>query len=104
MKANVSWVRAMLVGLVLSCLSALAAQAEVTCGEEGPALRNLATKYNETAVWEGLAQDGVRLVITANPDGSTWTALALNGKGQACILGSGTRWQPGTPVALGEEG
>lgn len=104
MKAFMSWVRAMLVGLVLSCLSTLPSQAAAQCGEVGAMLRALATKYHEAEVWRGVAGDGLFLLITANPDGSTWTALRLAPEGQACLLVAGPNWQPGNPAPLGEEG
>lgn len=80
------------------------AQADPRCGDADAVLRDLAARFGERAIWEGATSDGLRLVVTANPDGSTWTALVLNDAAQACPVGAGSAWVPGRPIALGKEG
>ena len=60
----------------------------------------------EVAIWQGMSPDGSALMIVANPDGSSWSALVLIPDGKkGCLLASGKNWQPGdAPPPAGEEG
>ena len=104
MKAFVFWARALLFSAFGMMFAVLPAQAQIECGEVTAVLQALAAKYGEAAVWKGRTGDGNDLLITANPDGSGWTALRLDAQGQACLLVAGPSWQPGEAIALGEEG
>ena len=60
----------------------------------------------EVGIWKGISPDGSALMIVANPDGSSWSALVLIPDGKnICLLASGGSWQPGdAPPPAGEEG
>ena len=80
------------------------AHAETSCTGLADALAGLRAGYGEVILWQGLAENGQRLIITANPDGSTWTALANGAAGAVCFVGSGVTWSVGDPAAAGKEG
>lgn len=67
-------------------------------------LAGLERNYGEALVWQGIWQKpGVpesQLMITAKPDGSTWTALVVM-EGQACLVASGSGWAS-TAALVGE--
>lgn len=69
---------------------AAAAQA-LQCAGMADALANLQSRYGEIVVWDGETGNGPRLLVTARPDGTSWTALAVEGA-VACMLTSGTAW------------
>ena len=104
MKAILCWARALLFSFVGLLSAVLPAQAQIECGERTAVLQALSAKYGEAAIWQGRTSDGHDLLITANPDGGTWTVLRLDAAGQACLLVGGPSWQPGSPLPLGEEG
>lgn len=80
----------------------LAARAQVAqCGGYADVLADLQASYGETSVWEGEVGTGQRLVVTAAPDGSTWTALVIEGA-MACLLSSGRSWS-GVARPAGED-
>ena len=90
-------------GSVFVSTAALSAPAQ--CGPLQQMLAQLSSTYRESALFTGAVKDGVSVIITANPEGSTWTALQLDGAGNACIVALGPGWQPGVlPAALGTEG
>ncbi len=77
---------------VASCVAALAAP---QCAGLAEVLAGLAANYGEAAIWSGVLPNGQLLSITAKADGSTWTALAVNPDGMACLLSSGPSWVQG---------
>ena len=69
-------------------------------------LASLDQKYGESVIWTGIAGASL-LVVTANPDGSTWTAFVQRSDDMACPFGHGSQWLPGSapaPPLLGKEG
>lgn len=84
---------ASLVMLLTMALPA-AAQAEqaVHCGGYADLLADLDRSYGEVIVWQGRRGDSGRMVITAAPDGSTWTALLVLEDGFACVGAVGVGW------------
>lgn len=76
-------------------------RAETRCGGYADVLADLRASYGETSVWEGEVGTGQRLVVTAAPDGSTWTALVIEGS-MACLLSSGRSWS-GVARPAGED-
>lgn len=76
-----------------SCVAALAAAPQ--CAGLAEVLAGLATNYGEATIWSGVLPNGQLLSIMANSDGSTWTALAVNPDGMACLLSSGPSWVQG---------
>ncbi len=54
----------------------------------------LARKYNEQDAFVGASPIGNRTVmITANPDGSSWSLLTTNQKGLLCLIDAGQGWK-----------
>lgn len=76
-------------------------RSETRCGALADVLADLQASYRETTVWEGAVGTGQRLVVTAAPDGSTWTALVVEGP-RACLLSSGASWS-GVARPAGED-
>ena len=93
-----------LLASVMVSTAALSAPAQ-QCGPLQQMLAQLSSTYRESALFTGAVKDGVSVIITANPQGSTWTALLSDGAGNPCIVALGPGWQPGgVPAVLGEEG
>ena len=88
--------------LILLCLSlaiGIASPARAaTCAGVTDVLAQLSAKYGEVILWQGQMNDGSPLIITAAPDGSTWTLLGRDADGRACLLSAGTEWQVGGDV------
>ena len=84
---------------------ALAPAHAATCAGVADALARLATTYREAVLWQGDTPQGERLLITATPDGTTWTAIVQPAPGQACFIAAGTVWQIGADAPpAGKEG
>ena len=64
-----------------------------SCGNFQAAHNNLAEKYGEAPVGEGLTHDGAALRVYANPETGTWTVLTIHPNGVACVRASGEDWQ-----------
>ena len=95
--------------LILLCLSlamglAMPARA-ATCAGMADILAQLSAKYGEMILWQGQMNDGSPLIITAAPDGTTWTLLGRDPDGRACLLSAGAEWRVGGEApAAGKEG
>lgn len=92
--------------VVTVIVAALPARAEggPQCGPWPDVAAALSTKYGEAVLFEGLPIPGSsRIVITAKPDGTTWTALTVDAAGIACIRGAGGGWHTGAAPAPSEE-
>lgn len=91
-------------GLITSALPARA-QSAPQCGPWDVVAAGLLSKYQEPVLFEGTpGPGGQRIVITAKPDGTTWTALTVSATGLACVRGAGGGWSMGAPVAQGVPG
>lgn len=66
-------------------------------------IANLAERYQELPVFIGTAAEGAWM-ITAAPDGSTFTLLWIDRAGRACPIGAGDAWSARTAGPRGEEG
>lgn len=78
---------------------ALAASAQTPqCGPLAEVLAGLASRYNEVVVNDGEAGGGRVLLITATPDGATWTTVMVQGD-LACLVASGVSWRDATKPA-----
>jgi hypothetical protein len=93
------------VGLITSALPARA-QSGLQCGRWDAVAAELLSRHAEQVLFEGTpGPGGHRIVITAKPDGTTWTALSVNAEGLACVRGLGDAWTAGgRPAATGQEG
>lgn len=90
--------------LLASYVATLAASPQ--CAALAEVMRGLSARYGEARVWSGVLPNGQLLSITANPDGSSWTALAVQPDGMACLVSSGESWVQGGPALppAGQEG
>lgn len=61
------------------------------CGGYADVLADLARAYGEQVLWVGQRGAAGQLVVAGKPDGSTWTALLVQGE-VACLAASGTGW------------
>lgn len=97
-----------LVGFAALALVAMgsAARAATDCGDLAATLEYLRTNYAEDVLWQGVGRDGRPVIITANPDGSTWSPLTRPETAIACIVVDGASWTAGQPASApaGEEG
>ena len=80
--------------VLITCGGAMLA-APPQCGGTSEVMAGLSARFGETNRWFGVLPNGQVLSITANPDGSTWTALGVQPDGTACILSSGESWAEG---------
>lgn len=111
MKANRQSQRTLLPYLIfvafvlLALLTARAAFAGDRCAGLADVLAGLRTNYGELVLWQGFDRMGNRLIITANPDGSGWTALIQTETEKACLLHGGDSRSAGDVAApAGKEG
>lgn len=86
--------------LLAAAALSLPAQAQAAqCGGYADVLSDLERAYQEQVVWVGERGEAGQLVITAKPDGSTWTAMLVR-QGVACLVSAGTGWKA---LAAGED-
>lgn len=107
----IGWLKVSLTVLLFGlCLivAALPARAQTSpqCGAWPDVAAALSARYGEAVLFEGEpGPGGPRVVITAKPDGTTWTALSVDPSGLACIRAAGGGWHTGTlPAPTGEQG
>lgn len=77
--------------------TALASQPQ--CGEKDEIFKQLLQQYHEKPISFGLSTRGNMTIVTASPDGATWTVVGVNPDGQACLFDAGEGWtmKPGDP-------
>ena len=63
------------------------------CSSLSASLTQLQAEYEEAVTWSGTSLEGSGLMIVANPDGTTWSALLLVPGNNACILAFGDAWE-----------
>jgi hypothetical protein len=99
--------RAGLMLLALAAAPVLApgrAEAQAQCAGMADVMAGLSQRYGERVLMEAGGGD-TDVIITVNPDGTTWTALVIRPDGLACIVASGTSWTAGpAPEPAGETG
>lgn len=69
------------------------------CGGYADVLADLRSAYGEQVRWIFDGAPGSQLVITATPDGSSWTMLFVEGA-VACLVSAGNGWEA---LAAGED-
>ena len=109
MKINVTdtfFLVAIVVFLIISALFVSSATAgPASCGPFADVMAKLAGDNHQKLLFTGLSENGTTVLMMANPDGSSWTAIVKTATDQACIVALGPGWQPGgQPIALGKEG
>lgn len=94
------WPYFLLVGLAwLALFFTAPARAATNCGSLADVLAGLRSTFGEEVLLQGADIDGRQFVLTANPDGSTWSILTRSPDATACIVLAGANWSAGDPVA-----
>ena len=114
MKAILNLLRGILLPVLAAALLILlpvldaARAATAQCGGIVDVLAQLDAKYGERQLFVGQSAQDTAVVITAHPDGSSWTTVVADSGGRACIGTSGSTGRaggtPGPPGPAGEEG
>ena len=116
MKAILNLLRGILLPVLAAALLILlpvldaARAATAQCGGIVDVLAQLDAKYGERQLFVGQSAQDTAVVITAHPDGSSWTTVVADSGGRACIGTSGSTGTgraggtPGPPGPAGEEG
>ena len=94
--------RAVLLAAALVALLAVDARAASFCRPRAEVLLTLMRQYGEAPVAQGLAQGGAVIEVLASPDRRTWTIIASNPAGIACLLAVGEHWEPIAHAPRGE--
>ena len=76
------------------------AQTASNCGPRADLLKQLSSKYRESPVAIGVADNGSLLEVLASTDGATWTALVSRANGYSCVVMSGEDWQSHAPQLM----
>jgi hypothetical protein len=80
------------------------AQEQVSCFPVPDLAKVLADKHAELPAVEGVATDGkMRLVLFANPETGTWTAVTIRPNGLGCLEMSGNGFELARPKPVGQE-
>jgi len=91
-------------GLILITGAAAAQSQQSPCGPYEIIAGSLNSEYHESPVARMLADQGFAIEILAAVDGSTFTVLAVQPNGTACLLSTGTAFalvNPATAPAPG---
>ena len=96
---------ALVIALAFMFTLSLPASAAQQCAPLATVLSQLAEKWQEVPRGRGLAKGGAYVVtLLHDRAGDTWTILGVTANGTACILATGTAWEPLAPAPLGTEG
>ncbi len=87
--------------VILLIFLAAPVTAAPTCGNADTLGARLAQRYGETSQSLGLTATGALMMLAANPETGTWTALIIRPDGVGCVAASGTNWQ-GAPAKTGD--
>jgi len=81
--------------LAAALLTAPQATAQAACGPHERVVAHLATRFAETRQALGLAARGTAMIeVFANLDTGSWTVLLTQPDGTACMIASGTAFEP----------
>jgi Na+(H+)/acetate symporter ActP len=72
------------------------ARSQTFCAPWPIVKKTLENAYREVVVSRGEVNGQTAIVVTASPDGASFTVLLVAAGGQACILSAGRGWEPGT--------
>lgn len=93
-----------LLAFLLLCVPMSASAQGRQCGPYDAFVKHLADNFNEAPVSVGVASSGMAVLqVFASPEGKTFSALAVSSNGTACLLFTGTDWEPGEVVVSAEE-
>jgi hypothetical protein len=84
------------------------ARAQDGCAPHSDVVDFLARDYAEHPIATGIANNGGRVEVFANPDRTTWTLLITMPNGRTCMMAAGSDWaevrDPLGPARPGEPG
>ncbi|MBM3569331.1 MAG: hypothetical protein FJX46_11340 [Alphaproteobacteria bacterium] len=81
---------AILTGTAAMVAVASEIRAEPVCGPRAMFIDGLKQSYGEKPIGRGLAE-GAMVEVLTGPSGS-WTIIATDPRGMACVIGSGEAW------------
>lgn len=81
-------------------VSASAFAAPMACSPRQDVLTQLSTKFKESPVAIGIANNGGLLEVLTAGDGATWTIIITMPNGVSCLVAAGEDWQDHERVAL----
>jgi hypothetical protein len=73
------------------------AQQAARCGNTAAIAEELASRFGEYPMATGSFEDGERMLLTANPDTGTWTALIVKPGGVSCMASAGIGFEVVAP-------
>lgn len=88
---------------VIALLLLLPTQAAAGCLDLDLILQRLARHFGEMPVFAGAGDMGAT-IVTAAPDGTTFTVLSVQADGTACMIGKGDGWSLARPAPAGKDG
>ena len=62
------------------------------CTQREDALEQLATRYAESPIFEGVAANGGVVEVLSSKSGETWTILMTLPNGVSCFMAAGENW------------
>lgn len=87
----------------LAILFAAGAWAEQTCARRAAVLEQLAERYGERLVAQGITIQGVLIEILAAPNGKTFTIIVTLANGVSCLVAVGEHWETGLQQPEGDD-
>ncbi len=79
--------------LVVLLFSGNAIAQQPACTERGDVVTHLATKYSESPVAIGLANNGGVIEVLSTDTGTSWTIIITMPSGTACMIAAGENWE-----------
>jgi hypothetical protein len=96
-----SVIRSAVIASVLTLAAGTAHAQQAPCGNPVDIAERLAVEFGEAPAARGIDAGGDLVVIYANPETGTWTVLLALPNGPACIVSTGTSWEPIAHVPTG---
>jgi hypothetical protein len=84
----------------LTVPAAAMAETPMACSPRADVLSQLSTKFKESPVAIGLANNGGLLEVLTEKDGATWTIIITMPNGVSCLVAAGEDWQAHNRIAL----
>ena len=92
---------AVIAATVLTLAAGTAHAQQAPCGNPVDIAERLAVEFGEAPAARGIDAGGNFVVIYSNPETGTWTVLLALPRGPACIVSTGTAWEPIAHVPTG---
>jgi hypothetical protein len=96
-----SVIRSAVIASVLTLAAGTAHAQQAPCGNPVDIAERLAVEFGEAPAARGIDAGGNLVVIYSNPETGTWTVLLALSRGPACIVSTGTAWEPIAHVPAG---